>query len=151
MLDQYKASKIKPNLTPYILSLPNEQLTDEQLIEKTKELEEVKFLLAKYPTAAAHVSRMYLTGSPYNEVGVQYSADKNVLVDASTGYSEPFHLLVDVRYERETNKSLGASAYCLSPQPHNQELAAGHLTAIEIIESDYCFKPAAITGVGNQY
>ena len=55
-------SEIRSNLDPELLKLPNANLTDDQLIAKTRDLKEIKAFLSKYPDAKSEKAKKPSTG-----------------------------------------------------------------------------------------
>lgn len=64
---------------PQVLEMPNSSLTDEQLIQKTRDLPEVQVLISKYPYASdnIHILRPH-ESSPTQMIRVIYTIERTV-------------------------------------------------------------------------
>lgn len=121
----------------WAFEIANANLTDDQLIAKTRDLEEIKALLGKYPDAnVLGVSRLYEYKPDARNIGVGYEVERTITI--VNGTSESRSLVVIVGFDRSSNKTLYVQFSChVNSEPVS--LLSGYLTVADI-ENNICFK-----------
>lgn len=105
------SEQIKSNLDPTLLKLPNRNLTDDQLIAKTHDLQEIKTFLSRYPDAkVVGVSRLYELKSDARNIGVGYEVDRTIDYLNGTTVPDPCYATVD--FDRDSNETLSVQSTC---------------------------------------
>jgi len=131
-------SEIRSNLDPELLKLPNANLTDDQLIAKTRDLKEIKAFLSKYPDAkSGGVTRMYEIKSDARNIGVGYTVQRNIAY--ANGTSELRELSVGVGFDRYSNKTLDVEFNCDTYLGGSATYLQGGIATVEGIEKGLCF------------
>jgi len=133
-----QASEIKSNLAPELLTLPNANLTDDQLIAKTRDVKEIQVFLNKYPDAKPPgVYRAYEIKSDARNISVGYSVQRNVVY--ANGTSELRELAIDVDFDRYSNKTLDVGFSCFAYHGGLATDLKSGIAMVADIEKGLCF------------
>lgn len=132
-------NKIKSSLSPEQLRMPNENLTDAQLVDKTRDLKEVKLFLTKYPSAVGTVYRPSVdSNSPAgNSIFVTYRVEMHYF---SNPEDVPLvrEFLLHVILDPESNTISDVKVNCGSSDPsYHPQMSSDAMTNIE---NDVCFR-----------
>lgn len=127
--------EIGSDLPPELFDLPNSMLTDEQLIDKTRNFIEIKTLLRQYPDVDVEVLRLYELKPDARNIIVTYSVQK--YVTSANGTSIFRQMIVTVDFDKDTKVTFDISVRCEGFGFDPSRLSE---MALVNIQNDICFK-----------